>query len=102
MNGRLQFLNQSILIQSRARGYRYMYQRPADIARTVRERHMVCEMGSFLDCYLWHQHVDELLAHASQAHKIEYDEQLFLYVYDMASAPIPSDDDDSFGIMRSF
>ena len=83
--GRHSFLNQSILIQSRARGGQITYQRPTDMAQTIREKHMVCEMGSFLDCILWHNHVEELLDHASRAYKVDFDEALFLYVVDMAT-----------------
>ena len=71
------FLQTSLLIPSRARGYRAVYHRPADISQTIHEKRMVCDMGSHLDCLIWQFHVDELLMHVSQAYRTPFDEASF-------------------------
>jgi len=85
------FLQTSLLIPSRARGYRAVYHRPADISRTIQEKRMVCDMGSHLDCLIWQFHVDELLMHISHAYRIPFDEESFPDLVAKCSSEAASD-----------
>ena len=64
--------------------------RPVDVARKIHEKQMICEMGSFLDCYIAHTQTECMTQTMARVHRIDalVHEETFLYTVDMASRPI--------------
>lgn len=81
------FLHTSVLYQNASGTYRFV--RPADVARKIHDKRMVCDMGEYLDCVVQHHEVQEMTQAMAQAWKIEdfHDENTFLSCVYMCYQP---------------
>ena len=77
------FLHTSILVRNVHGVYRYI--RPADVVQRIHEKRMVCDMGTQLDCYVYHMDVTTWTRAMADAWKVDAleDENTFLYCVDM-------------------